>query len=159
RDLKPANVLVQTSSTDARYCLKVADFGIGGVATDRAVAATARGVSRGDFLVSALRGAHTPLYASPQQMRGDPPDPRAAAYALGALWFQMLTGSLVAGRPGGTRWTGRLSGAGVPAAHVELLSACLEDDPDDRPADAGALADRLAALVDPPAPAAVAVPP
>jgi formylglycine-generating enzyme required for sulfatase activity len=162
RDLKPANVLVEKGA-GGELTLRVADFGIGGAAASRAVAASARGVSQGAFLVSALRGAHTPLYASPQQLRGEAPDPRDDVYALGVIWFQMLTGDVMAGRPGGTRWSGRLTAAGVPAGHVELLSACLEDDPADRPADAGVLADRLAALLDPPpvkaaAPAPVARP-
>jgi formylglycine-generating enzyme required for sulfatase activity len=150
RDLKPANVLLQPTPGGG-FALRVADFGIGGVAARRALEATARGVSRGNFLVTAMRGAHTPLYASPQQARGDPPDPRDDVFSLGVLWHQLVTGSLTAGRPGGTRWPERLVAAGVPRGQVELLGSCLEDEPDDRPADAGVLAERLAALLKPPA--------
>ena len=72
RDLKPANILVE-ASPDGKMSLRIADFGIGGVAAGHALAPGRRDVSQGQFLATALRGAHTPLYASPQQMRGDRP--------------------------------------------------------------------------------------
>ena len=46
----------------------------------------------------------------------------------------------------------RLTAGGVPPSQVELLSSCLEDEPSDRPTNAGALADQLAAMLDRPAP-------
>jgi hypothetical protein len=70
RDLKPANVLRQIGP-DGSTQLKIADFGIGGVATRKAISDQTRGTTRGLFLSSALRGSCTPLYASPQQMRGE----------------------------------------------------------------------------------------
>jgi tetratricopeptide (TPR) repeat protein len=161
RDLKPANVL-RHASGEGPGRLKVADFGIGGVATRQAIAQQTRGTTRGLFLHSALRGSCTPLYASPQQMRGEGPDPRDDVYALGVIWYQMLTGDLTAGRPGGTRWQKRLAEQGVPAGLVELLGECFEDDPQDRVADAGALAERLAKQLPPgetgPAPAVLVAP-
>jgi hypothetical protein len=42
---------------------------------------TQRGTTRGAFLATALRGSHTPLYALPEQMRGDDPDPVLVASA------------------------------------------------------------------------------
>ena len=44
----------------------------------------------------------------------------------------VLGAGLMGGRPGGTRWMGKLTGAGVSQAEVDLLSACLEDDPADQ---------------------------
>ena len=81
------------------------------------------------YLASQLWGSHTPLYASPQQQRGDAPDPRDDVHALGVIWYQLLTGDLTAGRPGGTRWVRRLAEQGVPPAQVDLLGSCFEDNP------------------------------
>jgi hypothetical protein len=139
RDLKPANILVQRQAGGG-FALRVADFGIGGLAARQALEHTRRSSGRGLILATALRGAHSPLYASPQQVRGEPPDPRDDVYALGVIWYQLLTGDLTVGRPGGTRWMRRLAALGVAPALVELLGACFEDNPGDRPVDAGALA-------------------
>jgi formylglycine-generating enzyme required for sulfatase activity/serine/threonine protein kinase len=155
RDLKPANILVQQNA-DGSLGLRVADFGIGGLVASQALAHTARHVSQGAFLVSALRGAHTPLYASPQQMRGLPADPRDDVYALSIIWYQLLTGNLVASRPSGSRWVQKLRDQGVPLPLLELLGECVEEDPADRPRDAAELAERLTALL---APAPIAVAP
>ncbi len=143
RDLKPANVLVQRSEGEERF--KVADFGIGGVAINQAIRQTSRAIS-------ALHGSYTPLYASPQQMRGEPPDPRDDVYSLGVIWHQLLTGDLTAGCPGGSLWRKKLLNKGVPPEMVELLERCFEDDLDARPLDASVLAGELNRLL--PAPAA-----
>lgn len=146
RDLKPANVLVQGGAGGWPQ-LKVADFGIGGVATKQALAQQTRGTTRGLFLATALRGSCTPLYASPQQMRGEGPDPRDDVYALGVIWYQMLTGDLTAGRPGGTRWQKRLEALGLDRQIVDLLGMCFEDNLEDRIADAGKLGEMLGELL------------
>jgi serine/threonine protein kinase len=142
RDLKPANILVQRLP-DGRTALRVADFGISGLVASQALHQERLGTCRGQILVTALRGAHTPLYASPQQIRGEPADPRDDVHALGVIWYQLLTGDLTAGRPGGTRWMRRLAEVGMPPAQVDLLAACFEDNPMDRPASAVALAAAL----------------
>ena len=157
RDLKPANILVEQEAGN-RLALRIADFGIGGVMAEQAIARTRVGASRELIPATALRGAYTPLYASPQQIAGGPPDPRDDVHALGVIWLQMLTGQLSAGRPSGTRWMQRLQEQEVPAEAVALLAACVEEDPADRPADAGELAERLAELL-PAAPAVAAAQP
>jgi serine/threonine protein kinase len=143
RDLKPANILVQ-QRPDGEIAVRITDFGIGMVAAHRAIAqTTGGGTSHGRMMSDSLRGAYTLLYASPQQMRGEPADPRDDVYALGVIWYQLLTGDLATGCPGGVRWAKRLEDQGMPPALVELLASCMEENPNDRPAHAGELAAKL----------------
>lgn len=153
RDLKPANVLVQRSSGDG-YALRVTDFGIGSVAALPALRASRLGATaRGDLLATTLRGAHTPLYASPQQIRGEPPDVRDDVHAMGVLWYQLLSGDLGSGPPTGL-WSEELADAGVSRELIRLLGACVDARPDRRPADAAFLAEQLEMLVHPAKPQA-----
>ena len=122
RDLKPANVLVQRT-TDSDYRLRVTDFGIGSVAALPALRASRLGTTaRGDLLAATLRSAHTPLYASPQQIRGETPDMRDDVHALGVIWYQLLTGDLSTGAPTGL-WTEELADAGLSRELIRLLGA------------------------------------
>jgi hypothetical protein len=122
RDLKPANVLVQRGA-DGGYILRVTDFGIGGVAALPALQEARQGTTtRGDLLATALRGSHTPLYASPQQIRGEPADPRDDVHALGVIWYQLLTGDLNSGAPTGL-WADELEEAGLSRDLIRLLGA------------------------------------
>jgi len=148
RDLKPANILAQQAS-DGTIRLKVADFGIGGIAASQAIRESAKGMSQGMYLTALSTGTYTPLYASPQQMARKPADPRDDVYSLGVIWYQMLTGDLNAGRPGGQRWRIELNERGLTPAMVELLERCFEDKPEYRPKDAAELAQQLEALLPP----------
>jgi serine/threonine protein kinase len=145
RDLKPANVLVQRGPGGALQ-LKVADFGIGGIAAGQAIKDLSQKPAW--HMTALATGTCTPLYASPQQAAGKPPDPRDDVFSLGVLWYQMLTGSLASGRPGGSGWKKKLLAQGAKADLVELLESCFEDEPDHRPRDAAELAERLKVLVE-----------
>jgi serine/threonine protein kinase len=147
RDLKPANVLVDLSRDASSPVLKVADFGIGGIAARKELdAAYTATVSR---LTTAARGAYTPNYASPQHRRGLPPDPRDDVYALGVIGYQLLVGDVTAERPGGKGWRRDLQNRGADTALLDLLESCWDDDPAERPADAGELLTRLEAKPQP----------
>jgi Tol biopolymer transport system component/tetratricopeptide (TPR) repeat protein len=79
RDLKPSNILV---SADGKA--KLLDFGIARLVQEQ----TADGAhaTTGNLLM-------TPLYASPEQIRGEPPSTSADVYALGVLLHRLLSGS------------------------------------------------------------------
>src|SRR6516162_2490948 len=72
RDLKPGNVLF-----DARGRVKLADFGVSGLAPDPGT----------DSLIREL----SPFTASPEQLRGEPPSAGDDIYGLGALAYELLS--------------------------------------------------------------------
>jgi serine/threonine protein kinase len=144
-DLKPANVLVRRTP-DGRLGLRVIDFGIGGLAAARAAQETRKPTrSRPALLTEAVRGAHTPLYASPQQMArrlGERADPRDDVHALGVIWLQLLTGDLgMMSIP--SDWREQLVERGVGEALVRLLGACIAPKAEKRPASAVVLVEQI----------------
>jgi molecular chaperone DnaK len=139
RDLKPANILLKKDGT--RWLLRITDFGISHVAADRnlrqAITSTPN-LKLGE----SLRGAHTPLYASPQQKRGMKADVRDDVHALGMIGYQLLLADLGAERPAG-KWRKRVAECGLSDKILDVLENCWDDDPNERPTDALALAEAL----------------
>ena len=128
------------------------DFGIGGVAAMPAILEARRNSVTGTArLATALSGSCTPLYASPQQMRGDAPDVRDDVHALGVMWYQLLTGDLGSGVPTGL-WADELEEQGLGKELIRLLGACVSARVEKRPPDALALAEQLSSLLQPVAP-------
>ncbi|MGL6074857.1 MAG: bifunctional serine/threonine-protein kinase/formylglycine-generating enzyme family protein [Fimbriiglobus sp.] len=147
RDLKPSNILYDRVTGK----LRITDFGIGAVAAKEANRLESRGQStRMSRLQSYLRGSHTPIYSSPQQRRGDDPDPRDDIHALGVIAYQMLTGKLDAAPGTGARK--RLKELAVPDNLSELIQNCVSEEAEDRPKDAVELLRLLNAARPSPAP-------
>ncbi len=83
RDLKPENIILEPIRTGGDF-VKVVDFGLAKVReTEEKPSITSPGIVCG-----------TPEYMSPEQGRGDPIDARSDLYAIGVIFFQMLTGRL-----------------------------------------------------------------
>ncbi len=143
RDLKPANVLVESG------VLKLADFGLGGVTAARAVQTSRIGATTVDTLSAAdqaslFRGAGTPLYMSPEQRRGQAPDPRHDLYSLGVMWYQLLVGDVSRElHPG---WAKELTlRFQVPRSHINLIESCVGWF-EERPKTAGELLEQIRGL-------------
>jgi serine/threonine protein kinase len=142
RDLKMSNVLVRRGDGDLPD-LFVADFGIGGLAAGQALREQAgRRTLHSQLLPTAIRGAHTPLYASPQQARGEPADPRDDVHALGVLWYQLATGDLTM-RPIPPDWQDVVAEEGMGEELIQVMASCLASRAEKRPADASDLAERF----------------
>ncbi len=148
RDLKPQNVLVvRKSRTElSRVHFKITDFGIGGVIQTEELKQHKTATSTGSETLS--RGTFTPIYSSPQQQQGAAPDKRDDVFALGVIWYQILTDDLGKGVPSGGGWKTRLRLSGVTDEMLQLLEGCMESEVDDRIPDAGVLFKRLTAIAE-----------
>jgi formylglycine-generating enzyme required for sulfatase activity len=138
RGLKPANILLHPTS-DGKVSIWVSDIGWAEISSAAALASTDPVQARRQ----ARRGSHAPIYASPQQKAGEPPDPRDDVYALGAIWYQLLCRDLTLPPPVGTEWALEFREAGMSDGHARLLAACLEEDPEHRPEDGSVLAAQI----------------
>ena len=101
RDLKPSNILTAAPAATATSRSRSPTSASAASRRPRRSGRRAGASASAPGSTSLVRGSCTPLYASPEQMRGADPDPRDDVHALGVIWYQILTGNLGAGRPGG----------------------------------------------------------
>jgi hypothetical protein len=141
RDIKPANVFLEGETRSVR----IIDFGLAREIDSHAVAVTHHG---------ALVG--TPSYMPPERIDDGELDAKSDLFGLGVILYEMLARRLpFEGRTMATVLTAIAKGTPTPlheaAPHVprevsDLVMQLIAHDKADRPADARAVADRLAAL-------------
>ncbi len=147
RDIKPPNIMLCEHAGKANH-VKMLDFGL------------AKLIEEDDEEITKAHVIGTAAYMSPEQIKGEKIDVRVDVYALGVLFFLMLTGeqpipgdndaavlvnhvhgvpkSLAERLPKGHR---------IPPGVIALIESCLAKSPDDRPHDAGHMAKQLIELV------------
>ncbi len=136
RDIKPDNVLLAGSSAT------VTDFGIA-----KALSA-ARSGSSGGALTMTGTSIGTPMYMAPEQAAGDPTvDQRSDIYSFGIVAYEVLAGrppfdgsspvKLMQAHFNERPRDIREVRPDTPPALAELVTRCLEKNPDDRPQSAG----------------------
>ncbi len=81
RDLKPENIVLLHNAGDTKHIVKVLDFGIARLMEEEGPKLTMEGHVLG-----------TPYYISPEQITGQEITSQADVYALGTLFYQLLTG-------------------------------------------------------------------
>jgi len=146
RDLKPSNLFLEPGDR-----LKVMDFGAALLRTDRHALASNLGrapEALGAHLGETPERSGTPVYMAPEQILGRAQDGRTDLWAFGVVMYQCLIGHRPFNHPLQSLRDPLppLDVAGLPERFRDVLRACLQKNPKDRPSNAAALVEQLQAI-------------
>lgn len=145
RDVKPANLWLEGDGPGSEVRkVKVLDFGL------------ARPLDSDEGLTSHDQLMGTPRYMAPEQVHGDPLDARADLYALGSTLYHMLTGqapfdgknvtALLLAVVSEDAPSPRKLTTDVPESVATLVLELLSKSPNERPASATHVIERIRAI-------------
>ncbi len=139
RDVKPANILVESRTQR----VKLTDFGLARAVDDSSA-------SQNELI------AGTPMYMAPEQAASLAIDHRADLFSLGSVLYEMCTGQSAFGAPTSIASIKRVCEEATepierlrtdtPGALCDLIDRLHAKRPDDRPASAAEVAERLAEI-------------
>jgi serine/threonine-protein kinase len=147
RDIKPANIFACRYGEDVDF-VKVLDFGLVGPHPE---AGGKKSTITGQIFVGG-----TPAYLPPEVAAGENMDHRGDIYSLGCVAYFLLTGRCVFEHDNPVDMVrahhtekpvppSEVSELDIPECLERVVMGCLEKNPDDRPEDAGVLAQLLRA--------------
>jgi serine/threonine-protein kinase len=133
RDIKPENIMLTDSGTHAGQ-VKLLDFGLAQQATDDTGL-----LETATMLTVAGMLAGTPQYMAPEVLNGEPADRRSDIFALGVVFYEMLSGHHPFAAPTPTAMIGQVLhqpprplAPTVPASDAALVNRALAKLPADR---------------------------
>ena len=142
RDIKPANVMLCERKGRANF-VKIIDFGLAKML-------------EGEENITKQHVIGTSGYLSPEQIEGRPIDLRVDVYALGVLFYQMLAGRMPFEAENETTLLYKHvhddptplaevlpEDREIPDELVALIQDCIRKNPDERPADANEIVERM----------------